>query len=62
MINSDAFYGEPVDTLMRIREAMLDRGEQRLPLRPPAVWVRQFVKPVRTKVATGGVIDQESAA
>jgi len=61
VINSDAFYGEPVETLMRIREAMVDRGQRRLPLRPPAVWVRQFVKPVRTKVATGGVIDPASA-
>lgn len=62
VINSEAFYGDPVDTLRRIREAMVDRGERRLPPRPPAVWVRQFVKPVRTKVATGRVIDPSSAA
>ena len=62
VINSDAFYGNPVETLLRIREAMLDRGERRLPLRPPAAWVRQFVKPVRTKLATGGVIDPGAAA
>lgn len=48
VINADAFYGDPVGTLLRIREAMLDRGERRLPLRPPAVWVRQFAKPDRT--------------
>ena len=47
MINSDAFNGEPVQTLHRIRSAMVDRGQADLPLRQPAAWTRQFVKPVR---------------
>ncbi len=54
VVNSEAFYGEPVETLLRIRGAMLSRGERRLPLRPPAAWVRQFVKPVGPKLNTGG--------
>ncbi len=62
VVNSEAFYGEPVETLLRIRGAMLSRGERRLPLRPPAAWVREFVKPVGTKLTTGGVIDPSSAA
>jgi len=45
VINSDAFYNEPLPTLRRIRDAMLDRGARRLPLRPPAGWNRQFLKP-----------------
>ena len=45
VINSDAFYNEPLLTLRRIRDAMLDRGERRLPSRPPALWNRQFLKP-----------------
>jgi hypothetical protein len=47
VINADAFYDEPLPTLHRIREAMADRGQRRLPLRPPAAWTRQFLKPVR---------------
>lgn len=47
VINSDAFYDEPLSTLSRIRQAMVDRGQTGLPLRPPAPWTRQFVKPVR---------------
>ena len=38
---------EPLETLRRIREAMVDRGQARLPSRPPASWVRQFLKPER---------------
>ena len=45
VINSDAFYNEPLQTLCRIRDAMLDRGQRRLPMRPPAVWSRQFLRP-----------------
>jgi Protein of unknown function (DUF559) len=47
VINSDAFYGEPLQTLLRIRAAMVDRGHAGLPLRQPAIWTRQFVRPVR---------------
>ena len=47
VINSDAFYGEPLQTLHRIRAAMVDRGQSDLPLRQPAAWTRQFLKPVR---------------
>jgi hypothetical protein len=47
VINSDAFYGEPLQTLQRIRAAMVDRGQAHLPLRQPAAWTRQFLKPVR---------------
>jgi Protein of unknown function (DUF559) len=47
VINSDACYGRPVQTLVRIRAAMVDRGHPGLPLRQPAVWTRQFVRLVR---------------
>jgi hypothetical protein len=47
VINSDAFYGEPLQTLCRIRAAMVDRGRVDLPLRQPAAWSRQFLKPAR---------------
>jgi hypothetical protein len=47
VITSDAFFGEPAYTLLRIREAMADRGQIGLPLRPPAAWTRQFLKPAR---------------
>ena len=36
VINSDAFYGEPLQTLHRIRAAMVDRGQSDLPLRQPS--------------------------
>jgi very-short-patch-repair endonuclease len=47
VINSDAFYGEPLQTLLRIRGAMVDRGQSDLPLRQSAAWTRQFLKPAR---------------
>jgi hypothetical protein len=47
VINSDAFYGEPLQSLLRIRAAMIDRGQSGLPLRQPAAWTRQFLKPAR---------------
>jgi hypothetical protein len=47
VINSDAYYDEPWQTLQRIRDAMVDRGQTGLPRRPPAVWTRQFLKAVR---------------
>ncbi len=47
VINSDAYYGEPLQTLHRIRTAMVDRGQAGLPMRQPAAWVRQFLKPLR---------------
>jgi hypothetical protein len=47
VINSDAFYNEPLPTLQRIRDAMIARGQPRLPSRPPAAWVRQFLEPER---------------
>lgn len=62
VVNSDAFYDEPLETLLRIREALLDRGQRGLPLRPSAAWTRQFVKPACQKVDTGGVFAPESAA
>jgi len=61
VLNSDAFYNEPLETLRRIRAVMLERGQRGLPLRPPAAWTRQFATPVRRQAATGGVIDPESA-
>ena len=47
VINGDAFYDDPLETLQRIRDALAERGQTRLPLRPPVTWKRQFLKPVR---------------
>jgi Protein of unknown function (DUF559) len=47
VINSEAFFGEPGETLRRIRNAMVDRGQTGLPLRPSAAWTRQFLKSAR---------------
>ena len=47
VINGDAFYDDPLETLQRIRDALTERGQTRLPLRPPVTWKRQFLKPVR---------------
>lgn len=63
VVNADAYYNDPRQTLSRIRAAMVDRGQRKLPLRPPAAWSRQFLHPrALAKVANGGVFDRGSAA
>jgi Protein of unknown function (DUF559) len=47
VINKDAYYKEPCQTLDRIRQAMHDRGQRHLPPRVPAAWTRRFLKPTR---------------
>lgn len=42
VVNSDAYYKEPRETLARIRQALADRGCRDLPTRTPAAWDRLF--------------------
>lgn len=44
VINADAYYREPRETLRRIREALTDRGCRDLPTRTPAAWDRHFAR------------------
>lgn len=47
IVNSDAYYKEPRETLARIRQALADRGCPTLPARTPAVWDRHFTRQAR---------------
>ena len=42
VINSDAYYRPATRDLLRIRQALADRGASDLPTRTPAAWDRQF--------------------
>ena len=42
VINADAYYREPRETVARIRQALADRGCANLPRRTPAAWDRIF--------------------
>ena len=42
VVDSDAFYTEPRETLSRIRQALADLGCRDLPTRTPAAWDRLF--------------------
>jgi very-short-patch-repair endonuclease len=44
VINSDAYHREPRGTLLRIREALAERGCRDLPTRTPAAWDRHFAR------------------
>jgi hypothetical protein len=44
IVNADAYYREPRETLRRIREALTDRGCRDLPARIPPVWDRTFAR------------------
>jgi hypothetical protein len=42
VINSDAYHRQPRETLLRIRQALADRGCRDLPTRTPTTWDRHF--------------------
>ena len=44
VINSDAYHRHPRETLMRIRQALADRGSRDLPSSAPAAWDRHFAR------------------
>jgi hypothetical protein len=44
VIDSDAHYRQPRETLLRIHQALADGGWRDLPSRTPAVWDRHFTR------------------